>query len=257
MPTNCDNEWFVGPVPVSKAFYGETQVYPCADDPGPDPGFGDSVAFGEVVWCGPSWGASNYSLKVFTKDGKWGLLGYKNDPYPNEVRPIGLDGLWGPSEGNYSEGGWVTATQTKIRMMKARSDLHDTLNMWNNSEGKPYENFNYNSNSGITLQAIPEVIWDLDPDVPSTYGDMWVNPNIQSGDYTFMYAVLPGNFRVEVPPPFFSGWIHGNKTIRDQIVSKVFCWVKTGSVRAGARQMLEEGEWKEADYTSFMRSLDG
>ena len=37
MPTNCDNEWFVGQFPVTKAYWGETQVYPCADDPGPGP----------------------------------------------------------------------------------------------------------------------------------------------------------------------------------------------------------------------------
>ena len=52
MPTNCDNEWFVGPVPVSKAFYGETQVYPCADDPGGGPG--DDVFTYSVISNGSS-----------------------------------------------------------------------------------------------------------------------------------------------------------------------------------------------------------
>jgi len=81
MPTNSD-KWFVGPLPVSKAFVGETQVYPVGG------GGGDPLAPG-TYWFLHLSSNMNEGFAWFEKDGEW-WVGFSRYAYLlNEGQPTG------------------------------------------------------------------------------------------------------------------------------------------------------------------------
>jgi hypothetical protein len=250
MPTNSDT-WFLGGAPVSKGFMGETQVYP-VDNGGPDPG----PVYGDVIWTGPAYKESNYSMTVYVKGDLWGVTGYKNDPRPNDLRPIGFDGLWGESHGNKADGGWTQVRAThNISSLALRQDVCRQLNSWNNAEGKQYENFNYTINKGIQLQAVPEVIHV--PTAASSKDKFHIYP-LEQGDYVLAHHVMPNSFTNAVPPPLNINSLHANRTLTsDQGCGHAWCFIGKDAVVRTARENFDAGLISEEEYTSFMRSFDG
>jgi hypothetical protein len=247
MPTNCDSTWYVGPEPVTKAYVGAEQVYPCG-------GGGDGVAIGQLHYY--ITGGSGLKRDKIVAGTTGGVPAWSIDT--NKVWMCDDNGYATGTEVD-KLGSWVSTDDVRMRV----TDQSLVLDMLENLPQVQAEPTTYNGQYDITGWDTAGMLLNKGSLGTPSFTDARVcfpgNPHYPSGFVYLFHSTSQdsggyrgANFQYEQP---FDGFYPGNLCFH-LITDEPFDWLPTtfSAGRAVMEQQVQEGLITKEDLDEVLAS---